>query len=344
MDRYQRRHHVLGFPIGVVYKFFDDQGVYLAALLTYYGFLSLFPLLLLLASVLGFVLREDPQLREQILDSTISQFPVIGDQLRDPSSLEGSGVALVVGALVALYGALGVAQALQNAMNTAWAVPRNDRPNPVKARLRSLLIILTGGLAVVATSTVSVLAGTLGAPGGIMSSEAAVPATIAAVVANTLIFAAVFRVGTARRLNLGDVLPGAVLAAVLWQLMQLFGSAYAAGIVKDSTPTYGVFALVLGLLGWTFFVALGVVFSVELNVVRSKRLYPRALLTPFTDQVDLTPADRQAYADAARAQRHKGFEKVAVTFEHDGQFKSAQRRRRDERDDGEVDRGLDEVS
>jgi membrane protein len=330
VDGFQRRHRVVGFPIAVVYKFFDDQGVYLAALITYYGFLSLFPLLLLLASVLGFVLRDDPDLQQQILDSTISQFPVIGDQLREPGGLEGSGVAVAVGAVVAIYGALGVAQAVQNAMNISWAVPRNDRPNPVKARLRSVLIVLTGGVAVIATTTVSVLAGTLGATDGMLSSEAAIPASIAAVVANSLVFAAVFRIATATRLRIRDVLPGAVLVAVLWQLMQLFGTAYTTGVVKDSTPTYGVFALVLGLLGWTFLVALGVVFSVELNVVRSKRLYPRALLTPFTDDVDLTPADLRAYADAARAQRLKGFEDVAVTFEHDGQYATARRRRRDD--------------
>ena len=114
-DRFQRRHPVFGFPIAVIYKFFDDQGTYLAALITYYGFLSLFPLLLLLASVLGFVLQDDPDLQERILDSTLSQFPIIGDQLREPQGLQGSGVAVVVGGLVALYGALGVAQAMQNA-------------------------------------------------------------------------------------------------------------------------------------------------------------------------------------------------------------------------------------
>ena len=196
VDGFQRRHPVLGFPIAVVYKFFDDQGVYLAALITYYGFLSLFPLLLLLASALGFVLRDDPDLQRRILDSTISQFPVIGDQLRDPRGLEGSGVALVVGAIVALYGALGVGQALQNALNIAWAVPRNDRPNPLKARLRSILIILTGGIAAIATTTVSVLAGALGAPGGVMSGGAPSWPPSAAVLANTAILVVVFRIGT----------------------------------------------------------------------------------------------------------------------------------------------------
>jgi membrane protein len=109
LDGAQRRHPVLGFPLAVVYKFVDDQGSYLAVLITYYGFLSLFPLLLLLTSVLGFVLGGDAYLQQRVLNSTLSQFPVIG-------------------LLGAVYGGLGVAQAGQNAMNTAWHVPRNNRP------------------------------------------------------------------------------------------------------------------------------------------------------------------------------------------------------------------------
>src|SRR5687767_10078989 len=120
-DAFQRRHPVASFPIGVLYKFSEDQGPYLAALVTYYGFLSLFPLLLLLTSILGFVLDGHPDLQQQILDSTLSQFPVIGDELADPQGLRGSVGAIVIGGLVALYGALGVAQAIQNTMNVTWS-------------------------------------------------------------------------------------------------------------------------------------------------------------------------------------------------------------------------------
>ena len=314
VDGFQRRHPVVGFPLAVVYKFFDDQGVYLAALVTYYGFLSLFPLLLLLTSVLGFFLDDDPELRQRILDSTVSQFPVVGEQLRDPQGMQGSGVALVIGALVALYGALGVAQAMQNAMNVVWAVPRHLRPNPLAARGRSVLLIVTAGLAVLATTVLSTLAGGSGVGGGPTRSPGALAVTIAAVAINAAIFAVVFRVATAARLSVGDVAPGAVVASVVWQLMQVFGTAYVDGIVKDAGLAYGIFAVVLGLLAWIFLVALGIVFAVEINVVRSRRLYPRALLTPFTDNVELTSADRRSYADAARAQRHKGFEEVRVTF------------------------------
>ena len=124
LDGFQRRHRGRRCRWPWSYKFHDDQGVYLAALIAYYGFLSLFPLLLLLTSILGFVLQNNPDLRQRILDSTLSQFPVIGDQLGDPQGLQGSGVALVVSAIVAVYGTLGVAHAMQNAMNVIWAVPR----------------------------------------------------------------------------------------------------------------------------------------------------------------------------------------------------------------------------
>src|SRR6185312_9559316 len=99
LDRFQRRHRWAGLPLAVVYKYFDDQGNYLAALITFYGFVSVFPLLLLLSSVLGFVLQGHPGLEQHVLDSTLSQFPVIGDQLSDPAGLTGSMPAVLIGAV-----------------------------------------------------------------------------------------------------------------------------------------------------------------------------------------------------------------------------------------------------
>ena len=163
------------------------------ALITFYGFLSLFPLLLLLASVLGFVLQDNGDLERRILDSALSQFPVIGDQLSDPVGLQGNRTAVVIGGLVALYGALGVAQALQNAMNVAWSVPRNRRPNPVKVRLRSLLLIGTAGIAVLATTILSALGGSAAASGALFTGWVAVLVTATAVVVNAAIFVVAFR-------------------------------------------------------------------------------------------------------------------------------------------------------
>ena len=131
VDEFQRRRPAVGFPVALIYKFADDQGPFLVALITYYGFVSLFPLLLLATSILGLVLESDPGLRQRILDSTLSQFPVIGEQLSEPRGLQGSPAALVVGGLIALYGAIGVAQAFQNASNVAWSIPRHRRPRRV---------------------------------------------------------------------------------------------------------------------------------------------------------------------------------------------------------------------
>jgi len=325
LDAFQRRHPIVGFPIGVIYKFGEDQGPYLAALITYYGFLSLFPLLLLLTSVLGFALDGHPELQQRILDSTLSQFPVIGDELSGPQGLKGSIGAVVVGVLVALYGTLGVAQAIQNAMNVTWSVPRNRRPNPIRARLRSLRLIPLVGIAVVATTILSGAGSNARAFGADVGVWSTVGAIVVSILVNGAVFVLTFRIFRPQKVRRRDVIPGAIVAAVIWQLLQFFGAAFVGNVVKDSGATYGVFALVLGLLAWIFLAANGLVIGSEVNVVRAKRLYPRALLTPFTDNVDLTDADRRAYIDAVNAQQFKGFQTMTVHYEDDGQQASARR-------------------
>jgi YihY family inner membrane protein len=325
VDAFQRRHPVAGFPIGVIYKFGEDQGPYLAALITYYGFLSLFPLLLLLTSVLGFVLDGRPELQQRILDSTLSQFPVIGDQLADPQGLQGSIGAIIVGGLIALYGALGFAQAIQHTMYVTWSVPRNRRPNPIRARLRSLSLIAVAGTAVVATTIMSGAGSNARAFGADVGRWSTVAAIILSILVNLAVFVVMFRIFRPEKVRRREVIPGAIVAAVIWQLLQFFGAVFVGNVVKDSGATYGVFAIVLGLLAWIFLAAVGVVIGSEINVVRTKRLYPRALLTAFTDNVDLTDADRRAYLDAVNSQQFKGFQSVTVHYEDDGQQASARR-------------------
>ena len=157
VDRFQRRHPVLGVPIAVIYKYVDDQATYLAVIVTYYALFAIFPLLLLATSILGFLLQGDPELQQRVLDSALSQFPVLGDQFRRPEGLTGSTTAVIVGALAATYGAMGLGTAVQNATSIAWSVPRNSRLNPILLRVRGLLIVAFGGLAVLALTTLSVL-------------------------------------------------------------------------------------------------------------------------------------------------------------------------------------------
>ena len=310
-DGLQRRRRVLGFPIAVIYKYFDDFGGYLAALITYYAFVSLVPLLLLATTILSIVLSTRPDLQERIIDSALTQIPVVGAQLENPKALSGGPAGVAIGLVVALYGGLGVGNAVQYAINNIWTIPRNSRPNPFTSRLRSLALVLTAGVAILATTTLSTY-------GAIQSGwwGRGLPVVIA-LVANTLIINGVYRFGLSRMLPTGHHLPGAVLAAVLLQVVQTFGVVYIGRVVQRASVTNGVIGFVLGLIAFLYLVAVIFVLCAEVNVVRVRRLFPRALLTPFTDNVDLTDADRAAYAAQARSMRTKGFERIDARFERD---------------------------
>jgi membrane protein len=316
IDAYQRSHRWLGFPLAVTYKFGDDQGPYLTSLITYYGFLSLFPLLLLLVTILGFVLQGNPELQGKLVNSTLAELPIVGAQLRENvHSLKGSGVGLAIGILGTLYGCLGVAGATQNAFNRAWAVPRNKRPNPIALRLRSLLLLLVLGTGVIVTTTLSGLttgSNVFGADIGAWLIIAAIPL---ATCVNVVLFMLAFRVLTAREVPTRHLRVGALVAGIGWEVVQLLGTYLVAHVLTGAPEAYGVFGLVLGLIAWIYLLALVIVFAAEVNVVAQRQLWPRALLTPFTDQVELTSADKRAYTGYAESERHKGFEVVDVGFE-----------------------------
>jgi YihY family inner membrane protein len=315
LDRYQRSHPHTALPIAVLYKFFDDQGSYLAALITYYALVSLFPLLLLLSTVLNFALESSPQLQADVLNSALGQFPVVGAELTDPQGVSGSGVALVIGILGTLYGGLGVAQAGQNAMNVIWRVPRNERPDPLRSRARSVLLLVVVGLSLIGTTILSALSSSAHSFGTSVGTGLQVLLVFVSMAVNAVVFTVGFRIATARSITWRCTVPGAIAAAIAWQVLQLFGTSYIGGVVKHASALNSVFALILGLIAWIYLEALVVVFAVEFNAVRELRLYPRSLLTPFTDNVQLTEADEIAYAEQAKSQRAKGFEEIDVSFD-----------------------------
>ena len=316
IDAYQQRHRWLGLPLAVVYKFSDDQGNYLTAQITYYGFVSLFPLMLLLVTSLGYALQASHHLQQQVLESALAQFPVIGDQIASSIySLHGSVLSLVVGALGTLYGGMGIAQATQNALNQVWGVPRNSRPNPVKARLRSLLLMVVGGVAALVTTGLSAVSAAASAYGASLSALVLVVASLLAVALNVALFLATFRVLTGRFVAIRQIRAGAIVAAIGWQGLQWAGTYLLGSKLKDATATYGLFGLVLGLMLWIYLGAFIVVICAELNVVRAEKLWPRSLLAPFTDNVRLTQGDRRAYLSYPQTERHKGFQTIDVDFE-----------------------------
>ena len=111
-----------------------------------------------------------------------------------------------------------------------------------------------------------------------------------------------------------ELVPGALAAAVGWQALQTVGGYYVAHTLKHASQVYGLFGIVLGLLGFLYLAALVTLLCAEVNVVRARRLWPRSLLTPFTDNFELTHADQRSYRDLAAMQKVKGFEDIDVRF------------------------------
>jgi YihY family inner membrane protein len=305
IDAYQQAHPFVGFPFAVAKKFGDDAAGNLAALIAYYGFLSLFPLLLALTTVLATLLAGQPQLQDRILDSALAQFPVIGDQIRENvNSLDRSGVALAVGIVGALWGGMGVMKAAGNAMDDLWEVPKRARPTLVRALIRAALLLTVLGGGVVATTALSGL--------GTAGTSSFLPLKIiglaVAAVVNVGVFVLGFRVLTVRDVALRDLVPGAVVAGLGWLALQSIGGYYVTHQLQGASQTYGMFAVVIGLLSWLYLQAQLTLFAAEINVVRAGHLWPRAI------GPELTEADKLAYASYAEVEERRPDADVRVGF------------------------------
>ena len=296
LDRVQRRRTWLAFPFAVYKKFSEDHAGNLAALLAYYMFFSLFPLLLVVFTVLGYVASGNPALQIRIHDALISQFPVFGHQL-PAGSLHGNALALVLGGMLALWSGLGVGKTVQTAFNTVYGVPRDERPNFVFSILRALRIITVGGLGFIATTMLGGLVTDASRYGVHFGWGLTILGAIVVVLANVGLFALLFRWATVRPLTWGDVMPGAVLAAVAWSLLEHLGTALLSHRVAGAQSTYGTFATVIGILSWFYLQAQITLFCAEVNVVRQYHLWPRSLTDPPTTEADLRAAER-AFAAA----------------------------------------------
>jgi membrane protein len=295
-DRLQQDKAWLAVGVATWKKFGDDQAGNLAALVAYYAFASIFPLLLILVTVLDIVARNNPGLRKQLLRSALHQYPVIGAQLESTVShgLSKTGVALVIGILLTLFAALGVAAAMQNAVNTVWAVPQFRRPGFPWSVLRSLGLILVIGPGMIATITLSSVAGGTGHLGGTL---ARVVPIVVSLVLNIALFWVGFRIAAAREVATRDLRLSAILAAIAWQVLQLIGG-YFIGHQLANNSAYGVFGIVLGLLAWFYLQAQITLYVVELNVVRARRLWPRTIAPPPLSDADFRAYE--LYADASQ--------------------------------------------
>lgn len=304
-DRFQQGHAWAAFPVAVVKKFGDDQAGSLAALIAYYGFFSLFPLLLVFVTVLGFVLQGNAELQQRILDSALAEFPVIGTELgQNVGAVQGSGLALVVGLAGALWGGLGVMSSAQNAMNEVWNVPFTRRPNVMARTARSLGLLLVLGGGVILTTALASLGGAVAGSGPF--------ALAGSLLVNTGLFLLAFRVLTSAPVGWRDLWPGALVAGAAWTGLQALGSFYVQRQLRGASDVYGTFATVIGLLSWLYLAAQVTLLAAEVNVVRTRRLWPRSLVTP-----PLTEADRRALARLVRQEERRPEQRVEVSFERE---------------------------
>lgn len=303
----------IAFPYAVAKKFGDDQAGMLAALIAYYGFLSLFPLLLVLFTILAVVAANDPSIQHEVTHSALAQFPIIGTQLgKNIHALnKGSVVGLIIGLAGLLWGAQGVSQVGQYAMAEVWHIPIAERPSFFPRVARSMLLFVVMGVfllistALAGFSTFGVHSSSLGLP-------AKVGAAVVSVIVNAAMYLLAFRILTPKQVSFKEFRAGAIVGGIAWTVFQAAGGYLVGHQLKTSSEAYGFFGVVLGLLAFIYLAAQLSLYAAEVNVVRYRRLWPRSIVHP-----PLTDADKEAIAALAKKERRISGQRIGVGFEGD---------------------------
>jgi len=291
LDRFQREHGAVAFPLAVAKKFGDDQAGSLAALIAYYGFVSIFPLLMVLVTVSELVLRNQDDLRSRLLDSALAQFPVIGSRIQAAvNPVPSRGWLIAVGVVTSAWSGLAVIGAAERAVNDVWDVPRHRRPSFVEARLRALAL-----LAILGTFLLLTTLGTAAIPAAGNSVLAAVGGLALGAALDTALALAAFSALTAVDAGWRAHTSGAVAAGCAWAALQAVGGYVVERRLRGSSDVYGLFAVAIGLLAWIYLAAQVFLIGAEINVVKARRLWPRGLFPP-----PLQPEDHRALADETR--------------------------------------------
>ncbi|HET7060366.1 MAG TPA: YihY/virulence factor BrkB family protein [Candidatus Saccharimonadales bacterium] len=290
LDDFQRRRRLPAFIVAVIKKYGEDDAGRQAALLTYYAFLSLFPLLLVLTTLTEYISTSHPELQADIIKGATNYFPVLGTQLAaHVNTLQKSGFALLVGVLFTFYGAHGVADAFQKGIQHLWKIPHSQRPGFPKSTLKSLSIILVAGAGFIVASASVALAAATG-HGWLFR--------LLSIVINLVIWSGLFvlllNISLPRHIPFKETRAAALTAAIGLVILQILGGYLLARELKRLDALYSYFALALGLLFWIYLQVQVLFYSLEIAAVRSHKLWPRSL----SDR-RLTDADRRAAASQA---------------------------------------------
>ena len=308
LDSYQQRHPALGVPVAVVRKFVEDESINLAAVIAFWAFFSVFPLLLIFVTLLGYVLP--PSLQGDVLRSVAGFFPLLGTD--SIGHLSGQWWTLVLGILSALWSGSFVVIAIQSAFNSVWEIPYAQRPS-FRAQMRRGLFAL-GAIAfgLVASTVMSnyVTGFTSGTSLGIV---ARVAAYLIAVGLDVGLYVVAFRLLTDRRVSTRNVLPGALLSGLAFWLLQQLSSLIIFRYLQNAQRIYGNFATVITILSWFYTQSVVTLVGAQLNVVLTERLHPRRLLT-----APVTEADQRAYDAYAKERTYHLDQRVQTDFsQHD---------------------------
>jgi uncharacterized BrkB/YihY/UPF0761 family membrane protein len=313
LDDWQREHRFAGVVYAVQRKFGDDDANLYVVALGWYGFTAIYPLLLVVVTVFGFI--GVSSLGHGVVD-TLHQFPVIGTEFNPGtggSNLHGSPLALVVGLVGLVYGAQGVTQTAERAMAGVWNVPRIAFSGFLPRLLRSVGSLSIIAFAFVANAFVDTFATSDGPHWAIR-----IVTLLVMTLVNVGLYLAAFRTLTPSVTSARTLLPGALAAGVAFTALTTVGSGLLQHQLRNSTNTYGAFASVIGVVAYLLLLAKITLYSAELNSVLARGLWPRALpARPPTE------ADDQTLRDLAHAERRRPDQRIGVGFDPDASREAA---------------------
>ena len=285
IDHYQRRHKWLAFLFAVIKKYGEDEAGNKAALIAYYGFLSLFPLLLVLATVVTLVAQQNHQLGDHIISGAVTYFPVVGRDIQQRiHGLHRSGIALITGVILTLFGARGIADAFRNSLDHIWHVPYIRRATFPLNIMKSMVLIVAGGFGAALAPLVS--SAVLAFSHGVLFRFIALSFSTV-ILFWTLVF--MVKVGSSVPHRFSEIATGILVATISIQMLVTVGSVIMAKELARLDTLYGTFAVVLGLVFWIYLQAQVLLYALEIDTVRTKHLWPRSM------RGGLTHADKRAY-------------------------------------------------
>lgn len=273
---------MLGLPYAVLRKYLDDEGAKLAALMTYYGFLSVFPILLFAVAVLTEILTAHPSLQERLIEELVAP-RLRPDVERALEQLPPTGIPLLIAAIGLLLSGTGGVLAIYTALNRIWAVPYRERFGIARRYARVLLMLLVVLLGAVTAAGYGVLISAV--PRLPVAPRVGSAAGSFAVVLVVLVLA--HKVLTARPLRIRQLWVGNALGAAAVMAVLNLGATRLPTLIARAGPVYGSFATVVGTFTLLYLVSQALVLSAEICAVQALRLAPRSLLRTAHTDVDV---------------------------------------------------------